>query len=238
MAQQTAYGRINIGFDNSSESILNQIAKQLKEEAKEWPNEYVRVLQRKAYQEARLERLKQETQDKTKADVLTSESRKVSSLEAGDYVCEIDMIKGAFGLVVKIAPTTSYGVLRYKFTLSNGLEYNLPGNHLVQVVTAWRTPKPVTPEQPKPIQLVDEFVLHCVKWVDTTLHVGWLKQEEIVERLKQPLTVTETVGYLVYEDKNIVALAQSVSGVAVDSMMVIPFGMITDIYKLGNPPKK
>tara|TARA_Y100001963_G_scaffold83055_1_gene115132 strand:+ start:367 stop:597 length:231 start_codon:yes stop_codon:yes gene_type:complete len=71
--------------------------------------------------------------------------------------------------------------------------------------------------------------LVCVHWVDAESSAGWVDQKEIDEAV---CPVVETVGWVVRDDEQLIALAQTNGGTDSCGVMYIPRLMVKDVIEL------
>jgi len=72
----------------------------------------------------------------------------------------------------------------------------------------------------------------CVKWIDAESSSGWVDTSEVKEA---ELPVVHSVGWIIRDDNNIVAVAQTIGGDDICGVMYIPRSMVKETLVLSDP---
>lgn len=70
-----------------------------------------------------------------------------------------------------------------------------------------------------------------IKWLDAQTFEGWKTDEEITDSLQDSMEVT-TIGYMIANNDNYIAVVQSISLETKDSVLQIPKQCVISINKL------
>lgn len=74
--------------------------------------------------------------------------------------------------------------------------------------------------------------LVCVHWIDAESSSGWVDNKEIEEAM---CPIVETVGWVVRDDDEVMAIAQTISGGDRCAVMYIPRMMVREVVELNHP---